>query len=184
MLGERLFQKFDTIKKSCINFEEFLTGLAAFSKGTIEEKYKIIFDLYDLKQDGVIDKNELVTIVSFIQIHNSYKETADWLPQPTLTSENSLTPDLCIQLNSPSQPRRSLQKRRTISAIDNDAYVDKNPSESLGAQFQERRVQLIAAHILDTFGDKNILTFTDFCNFINQHPQIFEIFRSSYKEKI
>ncbi|CAG9334920.1 unnamed protein product [Blepharisma stoltei] len=178
LLGERLFQKFDINKQGSISFEDFLIGFASFSKGTLDQKYKIIFDLYDLKEDGVIDKNELVTI-----IHNSYKETADLLPQPTSTTDISSDHDLFIQLGPSKSPIRKIEKRRTTSVFPDEEYPE-NKEKNIGTQFQERRVQLIAAHILDTFGNKSTLTFIDFKNFLTQHPKIFEVFRASYKEDI
>lgn len=47
-----------------MDFEEFLSGLSICAKGSEEDKYRFLFSLYDLRSDGVIDKSEMVTMVT------------------------------------------------------------------------------------------------------------------------
>ena len=70
MWGERLFEKFDRYKTACIDFEEFMTGLSIWTKGTEDEKIRFLFSLYDLKRNGQIEKSELKTM-----LHNTLQET-------------------------------------------------------------------------------------------------------------
>ena len=63
LLGERLFEKFDIKNNGHIDFEEFLNGLAFACRGTEKELGEYLFSLYDLGKDGVIRKEELVTIL-------------------------------------------------------------------------------------------------------------------------
>jgi len=49
-----------------LNFEQFLSVLSALSRGTVEDKLKWIFGLYDINGDGYITKQEMLTIVRAI----------------------------------------------------------------------------------------------------------------------
>eukprot|EP00742_Colponemidia_sp_Colp-10_P002797 GILJ01002991.1.p1 GENE.GILJ01002991.1~~GILJ01002991.1.p1 ORF type:complete len:769 (+),score=114.17 GILJ01002991.1:198-2504(+) len=66
MLGERLYAVFDKDKNGSIDFQEFITGLALIYHGTLEEKQKFLFEMYDFDGDGVVTKTELRTMLNHI----------------------------------------------------------------------------------------------------------------------
>merc|ERR1719456_1678582 len=66
MMGERLFAVFDRDNSGAIDFQEFLTGMALIYRGTLEEKKKFLFEMYDLDGDGVVTREELFTMLSHI----------------------------------------------------------------------------------------------------------------------
>ncbi|CAG9328952.1 unnamed protein product [Blepharisma stoltei] len=170
LLGERLFRMFDTSGSGLIDFDGFLLGLAAFSKGTLEEKYKIIFNLYDLNEDGIIDKSELVTM-----IHNSFKETVTSLPVPENKETAAKTEDLYINI-------RKTSNRSTTRKL--SSFRQNSTSCSLEPETYSARVHGIAKTILEQFGDKNALNFEDFKQFLARKPIIFETFSSAFKEDV
>ncbi|XP_037790080.1 Kv channel-interacting protein 4-like [Penaeus monodon] len=49
-----------------ISFEDFLASLSTVSRGTTQEKLQWIFGLYDVNNDGLITKAEMVDVVSAI----------------------------------------------------------------------------------------------------------------------
>ena len=63
MLGERLFAVFDIKKNGVIDFEEFLAGMAEFCRGTMDQKIKLLFNMYDLTGDNYVSKAELKTML-------------------------------------------------------------------------------------------------------------------------
>ncbi|XP_031560777.1 neuronal calcium sensor 1-like isoform X2 [Actinia tenebrosa] len=58
-----LFNVFDQNKNGKISFEDFVLGLSISLHGTLDEKMKWAFNLYDLDGDGVITREELATVV-------------------------------------------------------------------------------------------------------------------------
>jgi len=63
IMGERLFKVFDGDKSGFVNFEEFVTGLQKFFRGSVEDKADMIFQMYDLNDNGCVDKKELSTML-------------------------------------------------------------------------------------------------------------------------
>nr|AXN93677.1 dual oxidase 1 [Scylla paramamosain] len=55
----RMFNIVDKDSDGCISFQEFLDTVVLFSKGTTDDKLRIIFDMCDNDRNGVIDKTEL-----------------------------------------------------------------------------------------------------------------------------
>lgn len=63
MLGERLFIVFDRKQSDEIDYEEFMRGLALCMKGSLDEKYQLIFEMYNLGNDEGLSKEELMTML-------------------------------------------------------------------------------------------------------------------------
>jgi len=77
---DRMFILFDADKDNRIDFKEFLCGLSIFSeKGTMDEKLKFSFKIYDIDGDSFISKLELGKL-----LEASLKENSLELPQEQL----------------------------------------------------------------------------------------------------
>lgn len=59
MFVRRMFNIVDKDSDGRISFQEFLDTVVLFSKGTTDDKLRIIFDMCDNDRNGVIDKGEL-----------------------------------------------------------------------------------------------------------------------------
>jgi Kv channel-interacting protein len=46
--------------------KDFLMGLSILSRGTMDEKLRWIFNLYDLNRDGKITRDELLLVVTSV----------------------------------------------------------------------------------------------------------------------
>jgi Ca2+-binding EF-hand superfamily protein len=63
ILGERLFKAFDTKKTQNIDFDEFVSGLAGYVRGSTSDKMDMLFTLFDLDAQGYITRNELQSVL-------------------------------------------------------------------------------------------------------------------------
>ncbi|XP_025954551.1 calaxin [Dromaius novaehollandiae] len=59
MIMDRVFRAFDKDNDSCISVVEWVEGLSIFLRGTLEEKIKYCFEVYDLNGDGYISREEM-----------------------------------------------------------------------------------------------------------------------------
>jgi Ca2+-binding EF-hand superfamily protein len=64
LLGERLFAQFDFKKTGLIDLDEFVMGLAAFCRGTRDDKIKFIFNMYDTDHNNTVSKQELTCLLN------------------------------------------------------------------------------------------------------------------------
>lgn len=63
VLAERLFATFDKDRNNVIDYEEFLGGLALCLCGSVDEKFKLIFDLYNIDDGDGISEDELAIVL-------------------------------------------------------------------------------------------------------------------------
>lgn len=61
-----VFKSFDHDQNGAISFEDFVVGLSVLSRGSLQEKLRWAFHLYDINGDGYITKDELNNIVNSI----------------------------------------------------------------------------------------------------------------------
>ncbi|KAF7249256.1 Kv channel-interacting protein 1 [Varanus komodoensis] len=66
MYAHYLFNAFDTAQNGSVKFEDFVTALSILLRGTVHEKLRWTFNLYDINKDGYINKEEMMDIVKAI----------------------------------------------------------------------------------------------------------------------
>jgi Ca2+-binding EF-hand superfamily protein len=60
------FEAFDIEDKQKINFKDFVKSLSIASRGTVEEKLKWAFKMYDRDKDGYISYNDLLIVIKSV----------------------------------------------------------------------------------------------------------------------
>ncbi|NXH20620.1 CSEN protein, partial [Bucco capensis] len=61
-----LFDAFDADGNGALCFQDFVVGLSVLLRGTVHQKLKWAFDLYDINKDGYITKEEMLEIMKSI----------------------------------------------------------------------------------------------------------------------
>lgn len=61
-----IFATLDQNSDGTVNFEDFLVGLSILLRGTIDEKLRWIFSLYDINKDGKVTRDELQLVITSI----------------------------------------------------------------------------------------------------------------------
>nr|CAH0111838.1 unnamed protein product [Daphnia galeata] len=87
-----VFRAFDIRHNGVINFEDLVLGVSALSRGSVPDKLRWVFTLYDADGDGVISRSELRDVV--MAIHRlsphgnllSSKTIPDMMPSPSTTN--------------------------------------------------------------------------------------------------
>ena len=66
LLGDRIFSKFDRKQTDYIDFDDFIYGLSILCLGTLSEQTKFLFDICNTNKNGLIPKQDLVTLLNYI----------------------------------------------------------------------------------------------------------------------
>ncbi|XP_017485905.1 PREDICTED: Kv channel-interacting protein 4-like, partial [Rhagoletis zephyria] len=61
-----VFNTLDQDHSGIVSFEDFVQGLSILSRGSVEEKLRWTFSLYDINGDGFITREEMTDIVTAI----------------------------------------------------------------------------------------------------------------------
>ncbi|NXF42380.1 CSEN protein, partial [Nyctibius bracteatus] len=61
-----LFDAFDADRNGALCFQDFVVGLSVLLRGTVQQKLKWAFNLYDINKDGYITKEEMLEIMKSI----------------------------------------------------------------------------------------------------------------------
>ncbi|CAL8277639.1 unnamed protein product [Merluccius merluccius] len=61
-----LFNAFDMDRNGSIRFEDFVIGLSVLLRGSVTDKLRWAFNLYDINQDGYVTKVEMLAIMTSI----------------------------------------------------------------------------------------------------------------------
>ncbi|TSK31458.1 EF-hand calcium-binding domain-containing protein 1 [Bagarius yarrelli] len=77
MILDRVFRAFDKDNDSYISVKEWVEGLSVFLRGTLDEKIKFCFDVYDLNGDGYISREEMFHMLKNCQIRQLTEEEPD-----------------------------------------------------------------------------------------------------------
>lgn len=79
--AEYLFALFDRNMDGVVDFDDFIRIESTLTRGSLEEKFKLIFDLHDIDKDG------FVTYAEILRVFKSMDKLMRKLPPMQLSSE-------------------------------------------------------------------------------------------------
>ncbi|KFR11953.1 EF-hand calcium-binding domain-containing protein 1, partial [Opisthocomus hoazin] len=77
VIMDRVFRTFDRDNDSCISVVEWVEGLSIFLRGTLEERIKYCFEVYDLNGDGYISREEMFQMLKNSLLKQPSEEDPD-----------------------------------------------------------------------------------------------------------
>ncbi len=69
ILSDRLFSNFDKNKNQYIDINEFINGMITLFYEGFDKNSKFIFDFYDFDNDGLISKEDIRTVLSYVSLN-------------------------------------------------------------------------------------------------------------------
>ena len=98
IIGERLFHVFDSKRKDIIEFGFFKYGMNTLFCDDYKNILRFIFDFYDFDGDGKISKEDIRTVLSYVEFTNKKENNSD-------NNKN-------IEINSGTDMNKSLNTKR------------------------------------------------------------------------
>ncbi|KFP85220.1 EF-hand calcium-binding domain-containing protein 1, partial [Acanthisitta chloris] len=77
VLADEVFRVFDRDRDKCISVVEWVEGLSIFLRGTLEEKIKYCFEVYDRNGDGYISREEMFHMLKNTLVKQPLEEDSD-----------------------------------------------------------------------------------------------------------
>ena len=73
IINDRLFEVFDKDKNGFLDPTEFLQGMVTLFSSNFEESVKFIFNFYDFDKDGLITKDDIRVVMSYVPIQTKIR---------------------------------------------------------------------------------------------------------------
>lgn len=74
LISDKLFDSIDRDCDGYINFKEFIEGMNSLYYGSFKQTAKSIFNIYDFNKDGLISKEDIKIIFSYLPLKNENKQ--------------------------------------------------------------------------------------------------------------
>jgi Ca2+-binding EF-hand superfamily protein len=76
LIGDSFFRVIDTSKDGYLDHTEFINGLSTLYFGEFEDKLKFVFEMYDFDANGIISKEDIRTMLSYVPLSTIAESTA------------------------------------------------------------------------------------------------------------
>ena len=127
IIGDRFFKVLDLKNTTVLSANDFIKGMTTLYCGGYEETVKFIFNFYDMDNDGLIDKEDIRVVLSYITLADSpdIKSTGMNITyQKRVTSQEELYAILqkCFE-NIPNNKMDFETFKNTIENVNSDIYL-------------------------------------------------------------
>ena len=127
IIGDRFFRVLDQKNTSVLSINDFIKGMTTLFCGGYEETVKFIFNFYDIDNDGLIEKEDIRVVLSYITLDDSpdIKDTGINITyQKRVSSQEELYAILqkCFE-NIPNNKMDFATFKNTIENVNSDIYL-------------------------------------------------------------
>ena len=127
IIGDRFFKVLDQKNTSVLSANDFIKGMTTLYCGGYEETVKFIFNFYDMDSDGIIDKEDIRVVLSYITLADSPDVKSTGLNityQKRVTSQEEIYSILqkCFE-NIPNNKMDFITFKNTIENVNSDIYL-------------------------------------------------------------
>jgi Ca2+-binding EF-hand superfamily protein len=70
MFGDRIYNRYDKEAKGFITSKDFIYSSISFFSFNLDDKLKLVFDLFDFDNDGKVDASDIWTLMSQVPLQN------------------------------------------------------------------------------------------------------------------
>ena len=186
---------FDYNHSGAIDFDEFITGLAVACKGSFEERFELVFKIYDITKDGYISPQELRTMLHHVpnealllwhlnkedsgeEDNNAIQVAAS---DSTRSISNNSVDSISHELAAAPHPcfENSLRTNADVDAERTGAVEGISPQE-------DGQIKAIIEKLVEVaFGEKNVsedkkLSFEKFKAWVMKNPEVMVLFNSVF----
>ena len=127
IIGDRFFKVLDQKNTSVLSANDFIKGMATLYCGGYEETVKFIFNFYDMDNDGLIDKEDIRVVLSYITLADSPEVKSAGLNityQKRVTSQEELYSILQKCFENIQDNKMDYETfKNTIENINSDIYL-------------------------------------------------------------
>jgi len=173
IIGQRTYKYATTTPKDGLNFDQFISLIAKFTKADAEEMYKALFEILDTDNDGFFGLEDLITLLRTF-------ETSEIIPE--LLRESPGFEDKVLNILSDEEVGSNNGSTTSIATLESSGEIPTITLESL-AYISSTKITRIAMKMLKNGGfEKDAkLGFVDFSKFLKRHPCFTTEFQKAMK---
>lgn len=127
-IAERLFHAFDRNENGTIDLEEFIGGIALCLHGTVKDKCRLLFHIFNLAEDGGVSRDELTAVLlSSLESAQTILENVEDAEQPEEGGGADKLIETVTRIVSDAFETCNVSKTGKLSAKEFENWLYRNP---------------------------------------------------------
>lgn len=127
-IAERLFHAFDRTENGAIDLEEFIGGIALCLHGTVKDKCRLLFQIFNLSDDGGVSRDELTAVLlSSLESAQTILNNVEGGEQPEEGSGTDKLIETVTRIVSDAFETCNVSKTGKLSAKEFEKWLYQNP---------------------------------------------------------
>lgn len=73
MFADRIYNRYDKAGKGFITSKDFIDNSISFFSFNLDDKLRLVFDLFDFNNDGKVEASDIWTLMSQVPLQNVFR---------------------------------------------------------------------------------------------------------------